>query len=217
MDGEAPVLVGQTGKLNGVRWLLDSESVLFGRSPDCKYVIPDRQVSRHHAVIKKTVLGYTIEDLGSKNGTFLNGKPIQEVTLLQDGDVIQMAFAQQLMFVGTEATVPLSGADVIEMGLAKLRIDKQAKRIWVGKQELSPPLSPPQFRFLELLFENHNRIVSRDEIVEYVWPDSEGIGVSEQAIDALVRRLRERLGELDPETKYVKTVRGYGFRLRNPL
>ena len=217
MDVEAPVLVGQTGKLSGVRWLLDSESILFGRSPDCKYVIPDRQVSRHHAVIKKTAHGYTIEDLGSKNGTFVNGKPINDATVLQDGDVIQLAFAQQLMFIGTEATVPLSGSDVIDMGLAKLRIDKQAKRIWVGKDELSPPLSPPQFRFLEILFINHHRIVSRDEIVEYVWPDSEGSGVSEQAIDALVRRLRERLGELDSETAFVKTVRGYGFRLSNPI
>jgi len=41
-------------------------------------------------------------------------------------------------------------------------------------------------------------------------------GVSQQAIDALVRRLRDRLFELDAEHQYVVTVRGHGFRLDNP-
>ncbi|MCB0223853.1 MAG: winged helix-turn-helix domain-containing protein, partial [Anaerolineae bacterium] len=36
---------------------------------------------------------------------------------------------------------------------------------------------------------------------------------SEQAIDALARRLRERIAEIDPNNKYVETVRGHGFRL----
>ena len=45
-------------------------------------------------------------------------------------------------------------------------------------------------------------------MVEAVWPDAMGAGVSEQAIDALVRRLRDRLAKLDEEHKYVVTVRG---------
>jgi DNA-binding response OmpR family regulator len=52
--------------------------------------------------------------------------------------------------------------------------------------------------------------------VETVWPEAMGEGVSEQAIDALVRRLRDRLNEIDPEHQYVITVRGHGFRLENP-
>jgi DNA-binding winged helix-turn-helix (wHTH) protein len=41
-------------------------------------------------------------------------------------------------------------------------------------------------------------------------------GVSEQSIDALVRRLRDRLTEFDKEHQYIVTVRGQGFRLDNP-
>ncbi len=67
------------------------------------------------------------------------------------------------------------------------------------------------------MYENPDRVVSRDDIVDRVWPDSAGEGVSEQAIDALVRRLRERLSEVDPENAYVTTVRGHGFRLNNPI
>ncbi len=41
-------------------------------------------------------------------------------------------------------------------------------------------------------------------------------GVTEQALDALVRRLRDRLAEIDPDNEYIVTVRGHGLRLENP-
>jgi len=49
-----------------------------------------------------------------------------------------------------------------------------------------------------------------------VWPGTMGAGVSEQAIDALVRRLRDRLSAADGDHAYVVTVRGHGLRLNNP-
>ena len=55
---------------------------------------------------------------------------------------------------------------------------------------------------------------TREEIVEIVWQESLGSGVSEQAIDALVRRLRERLSEHGPGVTFIETVRGLGFRLK---
>ena len=60
------------------------------------------------------------------------------------------------------------------------------------------------------------QVVRRDEIVATVWQGSESEGISEQAIDALVRRLRERLAGVDPRQPYLVTVRGHGFRLDNP-
>jgi hypothetical protein len=212
-----PVMLGQTGPLNGTRWVLDEETMIIGRSPDSKFVIADRQVSRQHAVIQKTEKGYSIKDLGSKNGTYVNGKKVEEQVLLQDGDLVQLAFALQLAFIGTEATLPLSASGASEMGISRLRMDIQAKRVYISREEVIPPLSPSQFRFLEVLYLNPDRVVSRDEIISNVWPESEGEGVSEQAIDALVRRLRERLDEVDPEVNYVETVRGHGFRINNPI
>jgi len=70
-----------------------------------------------------------------------------------------------------------------------------------------------QYRLLELLYDGEGRVCSRDEIVEAVWPEAAEEGVSDQAIDALVRRLRERVGEVDPDHQYIVTVRGHGFRL----
>jgi len=69
---------------------------------------------------------------------------------------------------------------------------------------------------LELLFDRQGRVVSRDELVENVWSDDEAVGVSEQALDALIRRLRDRLAALDPQHNYIVTIRGHGLRLDNP-
>jgi len=93
----------------------------------------------------------------------------------------------------------------------------QAHRVWIRESEIEPPLSPPQFRLLELLYNHPEQVVGRDEIATYVWPGTEGVGVSDQAIDALVRRLRDRLSEVDQEHEYILTIRGHGFRLENPV
>jgi pSer/pThr/pTyr-binding forkhead associated (FHA) protein len=213
--GDQPVLIAQTGNLDGSRWVLDSDELIIGRGGECGLVVPDRQISRHHARIRRDDRGYILEDLGSKNGTHLNGVLIEGPELLQDGDIIQIALALKLIYVGTEATIPLKQADLA--GLGRLRMDPQAHRVWVGEREVDPPLSPPQYRLLELIYQNPVKVVTREQIIGAVWPESEGEGVSEQAIDALVRRLRERLAEIDPEHGYIQTVRGHGFRLNNPI
>ncbi len=54
-------------------------------------------------------------------------------------------------------------------------------------------------------------VVTRERVIQAVWPDATG-GVTDQALDALIYRLRERLAELDADHNYVVTVRGHGFR-----
>jgi hypothetical protein len=61
----------------------------IGRTPDNQIVVPIREVSRRHAEIVLTEGGYVVKDLGSPNGTFVNGERITEHRL-QDGDRIAM-------------------------------------------------------------------------------------------------------------------------------
>ncbi len=216
---EMPMLIAQSGPVNGQRWLLTKDEVTIGRGQECDVVIADRQVSRVHARLRRGAEGFIVEDLQSKNGTHLNGAPVAGAPALQDGDVIQIALVARLMYVGSESTMPLrldgtpGGAAAPATGW--LRLDTGARRAWVGATEIDPPLSVPQFRFLELLFERPGEVCTREQVVEVVWPEAVGGGVSEQAIDALVRRLRDRLAEIDPDHQYVATVRGHGFRLDN--
>jgi len=158
--------------------------------------------------------GYVLRDLGSKNGTFVNGQEVEGDYALQDGDEIQIALAVRLLFVGAEATAPLEVAAPV-VRLAGLHLDAAERRVWIGDEQVAPSLSPAQFALLRMLCEAEGRVVSREDIVSAVWPDTAAEGVSDQAIDALVRRLRERLSELDRDHQYVVTVRGHGFRFEN--
>jgi len=194
------------------QWPLKGMVTLIGRSEGCQVFIDDRQASRHHARVMATADGYIVEDLGSKNGTYLNGQLLTAPAVLKDGDEIGIAFAARLAFVDAGATAPLL-LDT-ESG-PMLRMDTEAKRVWVAGREVDPPLSLAQYRLLELLYEGRGRVVSREEVVAAVWAEDEAEGVSEQAIDALARRLRERLAKADPRHQYVVTVRGHGFRLEH--
>lgn len=213
------MLIARSGQFEGKRWSLDCDQIVIGRGADSDLIISDRQVSRYHARIRKAPEGYVVEDLGSKNGTHLNGSKIPGPILLQDGDIIQIALAMELIYVDSEATMPLSVSEsqAPQFPAGRLQMDPQAHRVTVDGVEIDPPLSPPQYRLLEMLFRNSDRVVTRDEIAEVVWPGTHGMGVSNQAIDAMVRRLRDRLKEVDPSSSYIITVRGRGFRIENPV
>ncbi len=208
---ELPMLVIEEGQLAGHKWVLDKEAIVLGRDEDCDVVLPERLVSRRHAAIRRQDGGYLLEDLGSKNGTFLNGQAVTRPVALQDGDEIQVALCLRLIFVGAGATMPLT----LERALPRrgIRIDRDSHRVWVGDYEIVPPLSSAQYHLLELLYDRAGTVCSREEVVHAVWPDALEEGISEQAIDALARRLRERLAEVDPDHTYIVTVRGHGFRL----
>ncbi len=109
--------------------------------------------------------------------------------------------------------------------IRRLRLDKRSRRMWVrpasGPQadeemEVLPPLSVSQFRLLEALYDIQGLVVSRQALVAAVWREEEAYDVSEQALDALVRRLRDRIASIDPDHNYIVTVRGHGLRLDNP-
>jgi len=159
-------------------------------------------------------MGFAVEDLGSKNGTYVNGAPVRGSVQLQDGDEIQVALSVRLLFVGAEATLPLT-QEMLRIAQPGLRLNKSQRQVWVNGGALDPPLSLSQYRLLEILWEHKGKIVTREEVIAAVWPESDEAGITEQAIDALVRRLRDRLAEVDPDHEYLVTVRGHGFRLDN--
>lgn len=213
-----PVLVGQGGPLNGYRWSLSNE-IIIGRTGSCDISITNQQVSRKHARVFISDQMVFVEDLGSKNGTFHNGKPVTDIVPLEEGDVIQIALAQEFVFFGQDATVPLSPDDFESSVISyfrRIRLEKASRRAWILNRELRPPLSELQFNLLLLLSESHGRVITRAEVINSVWGTRESIGVSDQALDALVRRLRERISEIDPDYDYILTVRGQGFRFDNP-
>lgn len=91
----ADLITFDDGK-NGVRFSLLNDTTRIGRAPDNDIVIEDELVSKFHAVIDRVRLegrensySYTLRDLGSTNGTFVNGDAVQQATLW-NGDMIRM-------------------------------------------------------------------------------------------------------------------------------
>lgn len=89
----APVegmLVVRQGSKRGSRILLDTDLVQIGRHPEADVLLDDITVSRRHVEIVRDADGYTVADLGSLNGTYVNGEVIEGVRRLVDGDKIQI-------------------------------------------------------------------------------------------------------------------------------
>ena len=83
-----PALVFKEGPLAGQRVEVDTELVV-GRE-DAGLTIEDEEISRRHAVIRPGDGGVEIEDLGSRNGTFVNGVRIESATRLAGGDTVKL-------------------------------------------------------------------------------------------------------------------------------
>jgi pSer/pThr/pTyr-binding forkhead associated (FHA) protein len=214
-DVRNSVLIAQQGPLEGQRWNIQSELVI-GRAPDCDIQISDRQVSRFHARISATKDVVELEDLGSKNGTYIGNEMLAEKVKMEDGLIFSVALIQKFVYYVSDATMPLEDIPSLNNQRQEgLFVDKKSRRVWVGKKEVLPPLSVPQFILVETLFENPNVVVSREELIARIWSNEQSEGVSDQALDALIRRLRERLYKLDPDFEYILTVRGHGLRLQN--
>ena len=81
---------------------LKSDKTLIGRHPDCEVLVDDTSVSRKHAQILQKDNEFWIEDLKSRNGTYLNEQQVQKVTRLYNGDKIRVCDIQFEFFLSSE-------------------------------------------------------------------------------------------------------------------
>jgi pSer/pThr/pTyr-binding forkhead associated (FHA) protein len=108
----------QRGPLAGIVIPIDPGANIFGRVEG--HILPDKHVSRRHARINAVSGEYMLIDLGSSNGTVVNGQKITGPVILQHGDVIQVGGTIMGFFirgiqgnemVGTGASTPAAAPD----------------------------------------------------------------------------------------------------------
>ena len=75
---------------SGERVSLDRPAVVIGRLPDCDISLSDPNVSRRHTEVRVAGSGYLVADLGSTNGTKVNGVRIDGERMLNDGDIVSV-------------------------------------------------------------------------------------------------------------------------------
>jgi len=81
-----PVIAEESARPRGVT----EQALICGRDADCDQVLDHPMISRRHVRLVPTTEGLQVEDLGSTNGTYLNGRRILEPALAQKGDVIEL-------------------------------------------------------------------------------------------------------------------------------
>lgn len=100
-----PALRFLNGEMSGKVLKLTDKEVVFGRHPDCDVILPDETVSRHHARIFRTGDAYFLQDMGSRNGTALNGRKVETASRLTHLDQIQF-FDTTIEFLNQPAELP---------------------------------------------------------------------------------------------------------------
>ena len=117
----APRLVIESGPHKGDEYIVRKQTTLIGRHVACDLVVDDAQVSRRHCQISWDGVYCTVEDLGSTNGTFINGQPLTAAYALRPGDKVQVA---NVIFQFADPQATLVGHK-----WPKLKIERATRRV----------------------------------------------------------------------------------------
>jgi pSer/pThr/pTyr-binding forkhead associated (FHA) protein len=175
----AKLVIQRKGKPSKT-YLVEYRNVLIGRGKDAQLLLPDISVSRHHARLVRREQGYVLMDLGSQNGTTVNGQRITE-HLLESNDEIQMG-KFLLIFHATESSLAtdnynLTGRVEFLKKVSALTGDHAHSTTHLSKSELSDVRSAVRIRDLA-------RVVSIEDPSAHWTPGEKGIRFGDQGIPA---------------------------------
>ncbi len=223
-----PALVFIAGPNAGRRYKLAEGEYIIGRRSDCQIFVPDMRVSRQHARIRPDGARWALEDLGSNNGTYVNGQRLSGPLPLAHGDEIMIASNRIRVDApdtdGHGSRTPTSDAHltIVEAQgpVLKSREDTDSGKFLRTSGVLTAPSEIRNFRLIErkltaltAILDAAAKTSDPDALVETVvghlldmFPQAETVGV-------LVEE--ERSGEL--QVKFHKSrARGFGGNLRVP-
>ena len=101
---------------------VEKEEFLIGRSPDCDLCLPLAAVSRHHCMLRVTPDEVTVADMGSSNGTYLNGQRVRSQAVVRSGDELQVENFFYLVDLGDGAAGDLNLAEADPLALTQRRL-----------------------------------------------------------------------------------------------
>jgi pSer/pThr/pTyr-binding forkhead associated (FHA) protein len=204
---------------------LKKREVIIGRKsndwvPDVSF--QNIYVSRKHAFIYRENGLFFVKDTGSKHGTFLNNERLlpNKETQLRNGD--QLSLVNQLILLSFTArnldetfdVAPMM-RDVAKRQLEGVRLEPIQQEVFVGDRRYV--FSEKEYKCIELLIQNEQQFVAKEEIKEYVWAErryekEQVPDVSAEEINALMYRIRKKTDE----SISIKSIRGKGFVLEVP-
>jgi hypothetical protein len=213
-----PASFNVTKGINGISMIpIDAALVIAGNSDAVDIKLENRFVSRRHFQVRFESDVFYISDLGSTNGTYLNGSRLNpnEEQIIRDRDKVGLGVDEVLLvFSGPVGTVRIDTAVIARASRGDdgaLVVDSSSRDVWVRDKKLQP-LPRKEFDILECLFQNRGQAVSRDEIAAAGWPERPD-DVPNSDIDQYIRRLRRKIEENPSEPTVILTRVGYGYTI----
>jgi len=144
--------------------------------------------------------------------------PSERSSLIKGTDLRSLPYLEKTGLVKEDqVTIPLF-QKALENGFFKeqsvaLSFDEATNSIKKGDEIISDSLTKAEFRLLRYLLQHPDEIIERETIVGTVWQDDKSIkGISEQAIDQLIFRLRRKIEEDPNSPSHLQTVKGRGIK-----
>ena len=212
-EGNAALIV-EKGTEAGKTVLLERDTVILGRGQTGEGSISfdNPFVSRTHAQIHYEKDSFWLRDLGSTNATWLNGKLLEKLVdyRLNNNDIIELARSSVVLrFYQGDSTIELTGEERIALSEPPVRVDIEARDVWVEGIKLVPPLAFRDFELLSILYRNMGKACSKDDLAKS-WGENTP---ADEQIEQSIHRVRRRI-ESDPiNPSRIITVRGYGYKL----
>src|SRR5215468_5035624 len=194
-----PSLVFLAGPIAGRRYKLADGEYVIGRRSDCQIFVPDMRVSRQHARLWKTGESWEIEDLGSNNGTFVNGIKVQAATQIRHDDEILIA-NNRIRVETRESTpdgkIPSDGGNAVTIvdvsdraSMIRSREDSSSGRLPIVSSGILSVADQRAVRLLERKLEALTQILHAT--------------AASDTSDALIQKLVDALLELFPQAEDV--------------
>ncbi|MFC0469868.1 FHA domain-containing protein [Halalkalibacter kiskunsagensis] len=201
---------------------LKKREVILGRTsnewmPDVSF--QNIYVSRKHASIYTEKGLFYVKDAGSKHGTFVNHERLlpNKETVLRNGDKLALANNLILLSFSTsnlEATFDVAPMmrDLVKRERKDVQLDPFQQEVIVQNRRYV--FSEKEYKCIELLIQNEQQFVSKEEVKEYVWSerihcDEQPPDVSAEEVNALIYRIRKKTDEVVS----IKSIRGKGYIL----
>lgn len=235
-------LLMMMGPSTGHLYPLNDVIVTLGRDLSNDIVIQDPEVSRYHLRLRRTRDSFSVEDLGSTNGTLLNGVPITEPTPLEPNDILKLGTMVQIRFVQQRDTAELKldeetvaktqqllNADFSRDETIQIRFNDG--RYQLNMSRLGTGLEPEALR--EHIFVAYDRqdwetfvaglILNMQDAGQLVWADqylAQGSEAWQTAIDQALAECQLMVLILSPSAKtnpYVETAYRRFLALGKPI
>jgi hypothetical protein len=177
-----------TYDVNLDEWWFDNEICEIGRDPGAHLVMSREDVSRHHARIQRAGAAHFLEDLGSANGTYLDGERITRPMILADCDDIG--------FGRPEPILRFREFEPYEVPPVRPKFEEATNRFLLGGQALA--LTDDERALLHVLWEHYQQICDRATCGHGIWGANHPPSLQRNALDRIVDGLRDKIRRVNP-------------------